>query len=69
MRQVTSLTDLYNLAAKDERYSKLLIISAENLGGVINSQEDAIRHLEMNADAMGERDVLGEVNFCLDLVE
>ena len=70
MRKVTSLNDLYNLAAKDERYAKLLIISAENLGGRINSQQDAMQHLDMNADAVGDEEmVVDEVNFCLDLVE
>jgi hypothetical protein len=70
MRPVKHLNDLFNLANRDKRYEKLLIISAQNLGGRINSPQDAASFLEMQANAMGEEEgVVDEVNFCIDLVE
>ena len=75
-KRITTLNDLsYNCSetANPENYDKyrqLAIISAKNLGcGPNPTYEQALRCLEMNAMETDEGGVVGEINFCLDLVE
>lgn len=54
-----------------EKYRKLSIISAKNLG-ISQSDptfEQCIRWLEANMAETNESGVVDEINFCLDLVE
>lgn len=74
--KVTSLGDLLGKASVDPRYAQLALLAASNLGwhhpdgenvrniGVVSA---AIRWLRMNETETGEP-VVGEVNFCRDLV-
>jgi hypothetical protein len=67
--KVTSLFDLRAKAQVDDRYAKLAIAAAQNLGGSqVDTLDRAMRHLNLNADATDEAGVVGEVNFCRDLI-
>lgn len=68
--RVRSLRELRELAASSERYKALAIASARNLGGPIKDGdvEAAHRWLATNAAETDESGVVGEVNFCRDLV-
>jgi hypothetical protein len=80
IKKVTSIGDLRykcNTEGPDqEKYKKLAIISARNLGcsQPEPTLEQAFRWLEINASETttdefdGEQGVTGEINFCLDLV-
>ena len=68
-KKVSSLQELYRLAAHDERYRDLLISSAENLGSKSNpTVKEAEAWLNVSAaettteDFDGEQGVLDEVN-------
>jgi hypothetical protein len=65
---VTSLADLRYRAKTDERYARLLLVAAQNLGGGSQTAEEAYRTLEVNAMETDEDGVVGEINFCRDLV-
>ena len=69
IKKVSTLADLNFLAQKDERYRKLMICAAENLGGVVDGDSkkayDILRAEALEGD---EKSVVGEVNFCRDLV-
>jgi len=72
--KVVSIGDLRQRAAKDPRYLQLAMISASNLGGSPKNLDDAINWLNCNAmetdeDGNGEKGVVGEINFCRDLVK
>jgi hypothetical protein len=70
--KVTCLNELYNLAAKDDKYRQLLLISASNLGGPSSTPDIAYQTLIDNAtagDGCSEEGVIDEVNFCRDLVK
>lgn len=72
MRKVYSIADLHRLAGEDERYLRLAKIAASNLGGLpgdCGTLPGAIRWLEINALETDEEGVVGEINFCLDLVK
>lgn len=66
--KVTSLYDLENKAKADPQYRKLAIAGACNLGGACETLEAAMKWLRINADETTEKGVIGEVNFCRDLV-
>jgi hypothetical protein len=69
--KVKSLNELRNLAKTDERYAKLLLAGAENLGGMGYKKDDldgAYQYLCMNADETDEKCVVAEVNFVRDCI-
>jgi hypothetical protein len=67
--KVTSLYDLEQRAAGDVRYVQLAVVSAKNLGGSsITDLPSAMRWLRTNAAETDEDGVVGEVNFCRDLI-
>ena len=69
LKKVSSLRELKNLAAVDERYANLLKAASENLGGDGRDDlEKAYRNLINNANETDEEGVVGEVNFMRDLV-
>lgn len=68
--KVNSLAELEQLARTDARYEALAQAAAENLGsGTPRTLEAAMRWLRLNAGETTERGVIGEVNYCRDLVE
>lgn len=67
--KVVSIGDLRQRAAKDQRYLQLAMISARNLGGSPKNLDDAINWLNTNAMETDEDGVVGEINFCRDLVK
>lgn len=58
-----------NKAKTDPRYESLAIIAANNLGGNAKTLNEADRWLRINADETSEKGVIGEVNFCRNLVK
>lgn len=67
--KVSSLNELRAKAAVDKRYESLLFIAASNLGGPeTKDPRTAYNWLELNAQETSERGVVGEINFCRDLV-
>lgn len=69
VKKVSSLYELNSLAQVDERYRKLMICAAENLGGEIDGDvKKAYAWLKDNAMESDEKSVVGEVNFCRNLV-
>lgn len=70
LAKITSLFDLFNKARTDKRYELLAIVSAKNLGGSVQTLEEAEKWLNLTANDVGDcRGVVEEVNFCRDLVE
>lgn len=71
LAKVTSLFDLFNKARTNKAYEQLAMIAARNLGGDnINTLADAERWLNITANDSGDcNGVVGEVNFCRDLVK
>jgi hypothetical protein len=68
--KVTSLGDLRQKAGTDPRYLQLALVSARNLGGhPIDTLDQAMTWLFLNASETDENGVVGEVNFCRDLVK
>lgn len=68
--KVKSLHELRQKAGADPRYLKLAILGAQNLGGgSINTLDQAMQWLYTNAIETDEHGVVGEVNFCRDLVK
>jgi hypothetical protein len=67
--KVSSLYDLFDKARTDTRYRELLMISANNLGGDCKTEEQAQSWLRTNAMETDEEGVVGEINFCRDLVK
>lgn len=67
--KVTSLMDLRNKAKTDDRYLRLAIVAADNLGEKCSTLEQAMRWLNTNADETDEDGVVGEINFCRDLID
>lgn len=66
---ISDLQQLRWLASSDERYAKLIHVAAENLGGPSGVELDAsYRWLLSNAGETDEKTIVGEVNFCRDLV-
>ena len=69
LKKVTSINELRNLAEENLRYKELAMSSARNLGGEnIDGLEAAIRWLYVNAHETSEKGVVGEINYCRDLV-
>lgn len=69
LKKVSSLYELWSLAQTDERYKKLLICTAENLGCVVDGDmAKAYMHLLMEWLGSDEWCIIAEVNFCRDLV-
>ena len=69
LKKVKSLATLRSWAEMDPRYLKLAIVSAKNLGGrEITDLKSAMAWLRTNAEETDEKGVIGEVNFCRDLV-
>lgn len=73
IKKVRSLVELWGLAKTDEQYRKLLICAAQNLGGDVGvdpaaQPAKAYNWLQINAAETDEKGVIGEVNFCRDLV-
>jgi hypothetical protein len=71
LAKVTSLFDLFNKARTNKAYEQLAMIAARNLGGDnIKTLADAERWLNITANDSGDcQGVVGEVNFCRDLVK
>ncbi len=67
--KVVSIGDLRRRAATDPLYLQLAMISANNLGGSPKNLDDAINWLNTNAMETDEDGVVGEINFCRDLVK
>jgi len=68
---VSSLYELFVKADKFPHYRRLLRLSAENLGhpmsgGCFGSWAQALEH---NALELGEREVVDEVNYVLDMLQ
>lgn len=73
LKKVTSIGDLRsrcNIAPDSEKYVKLAIISAKNLGLLFSEPtlNQAIEWLITNASETDEDGVVDEINFCRDLV-
>lgn len=76
MRKVSSIADLFNLAATDERYQKLALMAHSNLGGPqVNDYnktrewfETSAQEVEMETGEDGEKGIVDEINFCIPLV-
>jgi hypothetical protein len=68
MPKVRSLAELRNLAETDERYKKLMIVSASNLGQPNANEQVAYESLENCVMETDEQGVVDEINFCRDLV-
>lgn len=68
LSKINSINELYNLAIRDERYRKLALISASNLGEIPRTLLQAIAWLKTNAMETDEQSVLDEINFCRDMV-
>lgn len=66
LAKVNSLWELFDLAAQDERYEKLLKSASANLGGpgVDDSMDACKQWLITNANELSEEGVIDEVNFC-----
>jgi len=69
IKKVVSIGDLRQKANKDPKYLQLAMISARNLGGTSKNLDDAINWLNTNALETDEDGVVGEINFCRDLVK
>lgn len=69
LSKVVSIGDLRQRAGRDERYHQLTMIAASNLGGSPKNLDDAINWLNTNAMETDEDGVVGEINFCRDLVK
>ena len=67
--KVKYLNELRNLAESDPRYQELAMISASNLGGSPKDLDGAMNWLFTNALETDEEGVIGEINFCRDLVK
>jgi hypothetical protein len=68
--KVKSLGELRQKAGNDPRYLQLALLSARNLGGhPIDTLDQAMSWLNVNAMETDEAGVVGEVNFCRDLVK
>lgn len=65
--RVHSLAQLKTRAKTDPRYAQLAMIAARNLGG--DGKSDPFRWLELNAMETSEAGVVGEINFCRDLID
>lgn len=66
MGKVLSIGDLNHRAQTDERYHRLAMMSAQNLGGTPKDLQEAIKWLNINADETdSETGVVKEINFCL----
>jgi hypothetical protein len=71
MPKVTSLADLQQRAASDDRYATLAMVAARNLGAMADQSatcDAALRHLRTEAMETDEAGVVEEVNYCRDLV-
>lgn len=66
---VSSIADLRMKARTDPRYAKLAMVAASNLGGQSETLDGALRTLELNAAETDEDGVVGEINYCRDLVQ
>ena len=67
--KVVSIGDLRWRSATDPRYRQLAMISARNLGGSPKNLDEAINWLNTNAMETDEDGVVGEINFCRNLVK
>lgn len=70
--KVSSLMDLRVKARDNPKYVELAICAAQNLGGQKNDTKDfesAMQWLNTNAMEVSEKDVVGEVNFCIPLMK
>jgi len=67
---VDSIADLFHRAAKDERYAKLAVAAANNLGGNVKEGDlrGARQWLETTDAEVNDGNVVEEINFCRDLV-
>ena len=64
--KIKTLAELGRLARMDERYARLAMDAARNLGGSPTSVDSAMRWLYTNANETDdEQAVVDEVNFCL----
>lgn len=69
---VRSISELYSLALRDDRYKKLALVSASNLGGNGKELKESISFLTqvaLETEAESEGGVVDEINFCRDLIE
>jgi hypothetical protein len=67
---IRSIGELHMLATKDPKYKQLALIASSNLGGEpTENLNKAINWLRINADETDEAGVVGEINFCRDLVK
>ena len=68
--KIKSLGELRQKAGNDPRYLQLALLSARNLGGhPIDTLDQAMTWLFLNASETDESEVVGEINFCRDLVK
>jgi len=71
---VSSLGELWRWAQQDDRYDRLMMLTAQNLGWAVPTMDTgdlsqrAMRWLRINADETSEEGVVAEVNACRDLV-
>lgn len=67
IRPISSLGDLHRKALVDPSYLRLAFVAAENLGGApMNTLDQAMRWLRINAQETTEDGVVDEINHCRD---
>lgn len=69
MKKIQSIGELNRLASTDDKYLKLAIAAANNLGGNVKNLTQAIHWLNVNASETDEEGVIDEINFCIPLVK
>jgi len=66
---VRSLHELRSLALKDDRYRKLALVAASNLGGDGKELDESMQWLFQNALETDPDMIVDEINFCRDLID
>ena len=68
MQPIKSLDELRAKAATDPEYDALAVVASSNLGGPRDTLEKALEFLGDCTDVPGEKWVVEEVNYVIDMV-